>query len=703
MGMLFSSSVFAQTTYVNTTMKKQPWSQLPVVVANEGAGGLQTYSMDLTTITDDATAQSTLSGLVKTNFRSTGMIVTLTDINDGSRRYYQMAGDQSSPVWIEIYLTGAWNATESYVSGQPVVHGGAMYIAKQGNSNVEPGVGAATQDNWTSIGDDYKRLVSDTIRRSDTLVANRDSLVSQYAVARLANNLRSSIDTLQSVFQTYDSIFVFTSDTIYSNVITTDSLYSRIAQIDSVFSELVVTDSLYSQIARIDSIFSQIIRSDSIFSQLARIDSIYSQIIRSDSIFSQILRSDSIYSQIARIDSIYSELGRIDTLYSNYIETDSIYSEFARFDSLFTKFLEVDSIYTHQLSVDSIFSQILRSDSIYSNIARIDSIYSQILRSDSIFSNIARIDSVFSQVVRADSIYSEIARIDSIYSQILRSDSIYSQILRSDSIFSNVARIDSIYSQILRSDSIFSNLARIDTIYSQILRADSIYSEIARIDSIYSELARIDTIYSSVIRTDSLYSELARLDTIYSTFANIDTIKTKQLTIDEIVIDSITNNITGTAENELVTEKAVKEYVDGQINALSAGGGGSIYFGQLSFAIAPTELEMPATAIVEATLNTGASTIGTAFANTGYTMGTDSYNYIAFPASWSEESFFLAYDMDGAAGFETISRVIDGVLKRVVEIGGVDYQVWVFNFRIPAAPAFDGTVKLTNQGSTASL
>lgn len=637
---LFTSSVFAQTTYVNTTMKKQPWSQLPVVVANEGAGGLQSFSIDLTTLVDDATIQSTLSGLVKTNFRSTGMIVTLTDSSDGSRRYFQMAGDQSSPVWVEIYLTGAWNATEKYLEGQPVVHGGAMYIAKQENSNIEPGAGASWEDNWTSVGGDYQRFVSDTIRVGDTLAANRDSLVSQYAAARMANSLQRSIDTLQSYFQTYDSIYVFTSDTIYSNVITTDSLYSRIAQIDSVFSELVVTDSLYSQIARIDSI--------------------YSQIIRSDSIFSQILRSDSIYSQIARIDSIYSELARIDTLYSNFIQTDSIYSELARFDSLFTKYLEVDSIYTHQLSVDSIFSQILRSDSIYSNIARIDSIYSQILRSDSIFSNVARIDSIYAQIIESDSIFS----------------------------------------QILRSDSIYSTTARIDTVFAKILEADSIYSEIARIDSIYSELARIDTIYSSIIRTDSLYSELARLDTIYSTFANIDTIKTKQLTIDEVVIDSITNTITGNATNELVTEKAVKEYVDAQISGITTG---NIYFGQLTFTLVPTELEMPGTTIAESNLNIAGSTSNTEFDAAGYTMGKNAYNYIAFPSSWSEESFFLAYDMDGAAGYETISRVIDGVLKRVVSVGGVDYQVWIFNFRIPGAPDFDGDVKLTNQGSTAGL
>ncbi len=713
MAVIASTSVFAQTTYVNTTMKKQPWAQLPVVLANEAQGGLHTLEEDLSSTTIDA---SYLNGRIPASFRELGMLVTIAD-NSGStltRTFKYVDTDE----WNEVYLTTVWNADESYAAGQPVVYANNVYVAAANLvAGVEPTVSTGWETSWVAAGSDlafanidslitevlnlggtFATGISNSIGEGDTLAINMDSLVTQFAVSKF---VKAQIDSLKKGGAYYDSII---TQFIYSDTIITHKL-----ETDTVISKLILVDSIYAEIGRIDTLFSHIISADSIFSEVARIDSIFSNFIQSDTIYSQIIRADSIYSELARIDSIFSHFIQADTIYSQIIRADSIYAQYAHFDSLIADFFRVDSLVTQIVSADSIYSELARIDSIFSNFIQTDTVYSQIVRADSIYSEIARIDSIFSNFIQTDTIYSQIIRADSIYSEMARIDSIYSEFIRVDSIYAETARIDTLFSHIIDADSIFSEIARIDSIFSQFIQTDSIYSELARIDSIYSEFISVDSIYATMAQIDTLHSNVITADSIFSVVANIDTLVTKAIIFDSDSLLGVAKGFNGSTSNDsLITQKAVKDYVDAQIAAIDITVANlEIYFGQVSSSAGLSSFDdiIAQSSFSQSDFLNLGSTGSTAFDATGYVLSKGQFNYIAYPAAWAETPLFMAYDMDATPGYESVSRVIDGWVKRVVDvsIGGetISYQVWIYGFQIPVT--FSGTVKLTDKMTTAGL
>ncbi|MFB6341810.1 hypothetical protein ACE1ET_08805 [Saccharicrinis sp. FJH62] len=145
--LLTTFATIAQETYLNTTLRKQSWSDLPVIYVNEAKGGLQTLKIDLDGLSATE-VNDTLNSLVLPNFREEGMVVVVTDGTGNSRffQYYQ------ADTWREVFIITSWQAGVNYIPGQPILHNGNLFIAKDTVADVEPLVDANWKASWANLG-----------------------------------------------------------------------------------------------------------------------------------------------------------------------------------------------------------------------------------------------------------------------------------------------------------------------------------------------------------------------------------------------------------------------------------------------------------------------------------------------------------------------------------------------------------------------
>ncbi len=145
--LLVGIEISAQITYVNSTFRKQPWSDLPVVVADETAGGMHTAELDLDGM-NMAEIATTINAVILEKFREEGMILVNTDTN-GNVRYFQFTGTDS---WREVYILASWQASVTYLPGQPIMHNGNLFISRDTISGIEPLNGLDWKDAWANLG-----------------------------------------------------------------------------------------------------------------------------------------------------------------------------------------------------------------------------------------------------------------------------------------------------------------------------------------------------------------------------------------------------------------------------------------------------------------------------------------------------------------------------------------------------------------------
>ena len=145
--LLTTFATIAQETYLNTTLRKQAWSDLPVIYVNEAKGGLQTLQIDLDGLTM-AEVNDTLNSLILPNFREEGMVVVVTD-GTGNSRYFQLLLPDN---WREVFIITSWQAAVNYIPGQPILHNGNLFIAKDTVVGVEPLVDANWKTSWANLG-----------------------------------------------------------------------------------------------------------------------------------------------------------------------------------------------------------------------------------------------------------------------------------------------------------------------------------------------------------------------------------------------------------------------------------------------------------------------------------------------------------------------------------------------------------------------
>ena len=145
--LLVTFATVAQETYLNTTLRKQPWSDLPVIYVNEAKGGLQTFEMNINGLTPTE-LNDAINSLVLPNFRSEGMVVVITD-DTGNARYFQLL---LPDVWREVFIITSWQSGVTYITGQPILHNGNLFIAKDTVAGVEPLSGANWKDAWANLG-----------------------------------------------------------------------------------------------------------------------------------------------------------------------------------------------------------------------------------------------------------------------------------------------------------------------------------------------------------------------------------------------------------------------------------------------------------------------------------------------------------------------------------------------------------------------
>lgn len=145
--LLVGIEISAQITYVNSTFRKQSWSDLPVVLADETAGGLHTAELDLDGLTPIDIATS-LNALILAKFREAGMIVVNTDPNENVR-YFQFV---TAETWREVYILASWQSGVTYFPGQPIMHNGNLFISRDTIVSVEPLAGLDWKDSWANLG-----------------------------------------------------------------------------------------------------------------------------------------------------------------------------------------------------------------------------------------------------------------------------------------------------------------------------------------------------------------------------------------------------------------------------------------------------------------------------------------------------------------------------------------------------------------------
>ena len=147
-----------------------------------------------------------------------------------------------------------------------------------------------------------------------------------------------------------------------------------------------------------------------------------------------------------------------------------------------------------------------------------------------------------------------------------------------------------------------------------------------------------------------------------------------------ITSDDITGELADNDAN-LITEGAVKEYVEAKITGST---GPAAYYGAFATGNEPTWNGVDYTSL-------GATSVATkaALFSASTTADNGNYLWVAIPTNWGEQTFYLNYSGNKFP-------IMDGLKKKVYsDTNGTEYQIWVFQFAIPANAINPGSGDVT--------